>query len=408
MVGGPEALHESDFNVESSGSANVSLFTGGLLPRLLRRAGLREEALTRVRAASTLFVPAIAWLPLLVLTAVSGTLLPATTAGTPFLLDAGVHVRLLAVMPLLILGGLVVQRRMQPVLEQFVERGLVRDGDVDKFRGVCDSTLRLGDSILVDVAWLVLIYAITTTVFWRTHASPDLSWYGSSSPAGPVASAAGIWFTFVSLPIFQFLLLRWYYRLALWSWFLNRVAKLDLHLIPTHPDRLGGLGFLVLATQALLLFAMAHGALLAGWLSNRIFLDHQTLLDFKDEIWLVLTFVLCITMLPLLAFARPLVVAKRRGTFEYGVLASRYAREFDEKWVHAQAEPGEPLVGSADIQSMADMGGTYDLVAAMRVAPITLQNLIAFAGATLLPVAPLLLTVMPFEELLKKLAGILM
>ena len=33
---------------------------------------------------------------------------------------------------------------------------------------------------------------------------------------------AGYWYLFVSLPIFQFILLRWYLRFFLWFWFLFR------------------------------------------------------------------------------------------------------------------------------------------------------------------------------------------
>ncbi len=72
-----------------------------------------------------------------------------------------------------------------------------------------------------------------------------------------------------------------------------------------------------------------------------------------------------------------------------------------------KGEGAEPLVGSADIQSLADMSGSYDVVQSMRSVPITTQMLIAFGIATLLPVAPLLLTLMSLSDILKKLAGVL-
>ena len=43
----------------------------------------------------------------------------------------------------------------------------------------------------------------------------------------------------------------------------------------------------------------------------------------------------------------------------------------------------------------------------MRLAPITKEAILQLAVATLAPVVPLALTVMPLEELLKKLLGIL-
>ena len=60
------------------------------------------------------------------------------------------------------------------------------------------------------------------------------------------------------------------------------------------------------------------------------------------------------------------------------------------------------FVGSADIQSLADLGNSYEVVRTMRIAPITNLAILGVVAATLLPIAPLVLTVMPLEELLKK------
>lgn len=386
---------------------DISLFSGGLVRRLIRRAGLDRRAHLRVRILSIFLAPVVAWVPLLLLAAAGGTLLP-KSVGNPFLLDVGVHVRLLIVLPLLILAGLVAEQRIRPTIQQFVSRGMIPDDKMDDFKSTVASTFRLGDSMVADIAIIAFIYAVVTPVFWRTHAAPTASWYDSVPGQGVTPTLAGLWFLYVSLPIFQFLLLRWYYRLFIWTRFLGRTANLNLRLVPTHPDRLGGLGFLILATQGLALFAMAHGALLAGWLANRVLVRKEALTEFKGEIVLVVGFVLCITILPLLAYMRPLLLTKRSGTFEYGALAAMYAKDFDDKWIRSGGKADEPLIGSADIQSMADMGGTYELVSSMRSTPISVQLIISIAIATLLPVAPLLLTVMPLEQLLKKLVGILL
>jgi hypothetical protein len=64
-------------------------------------------------------------------------------------------------------------------------------------------------------------------------------------------------------------------------------------------------------------------------------------------------------------------------------------------------------VGSADIQSLADLDNSFEIVKTMRVAPITRDALVGLVGATLAPVVPLALTMMSLEELLKTLFGIL-
>jgi hypothetical protein len=117
---------------------------------------------------------------------------------------------------------------------------------------------------------------------------------------------------------------------------------------------------------------------------------------------------LCLVLGPFLVFAPQLAVAKRRGPREYGTLAERYVREFDSKWMRGQAATAnEPLVGSADIQSLADLDNSFEIVKTMRVAPITRDALVGLVVATLAPVVPLALTMMSLEELLKTLFGIL-
>jgi hypothetical protein len=220
-------------------------------------------------------------------------------------------------------------------------------------------------------------------------------------------SLAGIWYAYVSLPVFQFLLLRWYFRIFIWARFLWQVSRIDLKLIPTHPDRVGGLEFLSHAAFAFVPLSMAHGVLLAALIANRIFYLGSGLLDFKIEIAVVLIFLLCLVFGPLVVFARQLAEAKRTGLREYGTLAERYVREFDDKWLRGGAPADEPFVGSGDVQSLADLANSFDVVRTMRLAPITREAVVQLLVATLAPIAPLALTMMSLEDLLKKLVGVL-
>jgi len=88
---------------------------------------------------------------------------------------------------------------------------------------------------------------------------------------------------------------------------------------------------------------------------------------------------------------------RREGLREYGTLAQRYVREFDDKWLRGGAPPDEPLIGSADIQSLADLNNSVDIIRSIRVVPVTRDALIQLAVITLLPVAPLLLTMISLE-----------
>jgi hypothetical protein len=384
---------------------SVLPFSGGLVSRLFRRFGVDDPKLQlRLRVAAIFILPVLAWLPLFVLSTVDGKLLPGSV-GTPFLLDLSAHIRLLVALPLFVLAARVGEARILPMLQQFLARRLVPEKSVPRFEAAVASTFRLGDSIVADVLILAIIYFVDTLV--ARHTNDAATWYAASAAQGSHLTPAGICYAYFSLPIFQFVLLRWYFRLFIWGRFLGQVARLKLNLVPTHPDRVGGLGFLTMSAQPFTLFAMAHGALLAGWLSTRVVVAKASLTEFKGEIVAIVLFVVCLTIAPLTVFARSLTRAKRRGIIEYGALAARYANDFHDKWIVPEADYKEPLVGTADIQSLADMAGSYEIVQTMRSVPITAQTIVGFAVATLLPVAPLLLTLMPLSEILKKLAGIL-
>ena len=185
------------------------------------------------------------------------------------------------------------------------------------------------------------------------------------------------------------------------------MSRIELSLVPTHPDRVGGLGFLSDTVYAFAAARRAHGALLAGQLANRIFYLGATLTRVqgsRSPSWS--SFCCALVLGPLLVFAPQLAQAKRKGLREYGTLAERYVREFDAKWLRGGAPADEPLVGSADIQSLADLGNSYEVVRTMRIAPITKEAILRLAAATLVPMVPLVLTMMPLEELLKVLLGV--
>jgi hypothetical protein len=330
------------------------------------------------------------------------------TLAVPFLLDIEVHIRFLVAVPLLILAELVVHQRLHPIANAFLERNLIPETAMRHFDEAIRSAFRLRNSVLAEALLIVVVYGVGVLVVWRHYTALDAdTWYGAASSAGSGLSLAGIWYGYVSLPIFQFLLIRWYFRLFIWTQFLWRVSRIDLSLIPTHPDRLGGLGFISGTAYAFGVLLVAHGAMVAAQIANRILLLGATLPEFKMEIAVMVGFLLCLVFGPLLVFAPQLAQAKRKGLREYGTLAERYVRDFDVKWLRGGAPRDEPLVGSADIQSLADLGNSYETVRSMRTVPITRDGLLQLGAAVLAPIVPLALTMMSLEDLVKQLFGVL-
>jgi hypothetical protein len=353
-------------------------------------------------------IPLLAWLPLLLLSAAGGTLLSGSVAA-PFQTDLEVHTRFLLALPMLLLAELVVERRIHHLPQEFLERNLIPESAMAQFDAAIKSTSRWCNSTLAEVLLIALVYGVGVLLIWRHYVALDIAaWYATPSAGGSKLTLAGIWYGYVSIPIVQFLLCRWYYRLFIWARFLWQVSRIKLNFIPTHPDRVGGLSFLSHKSNAFAILAVAHGTLLAGTLSTRVVSLGTSLVQFKAEIAAVVVFVLCIILGPLLVFAPQLIRAKRKGRREYGVLAESYVREFDRKWLRGDAPSQEPLLGNSDIQSLADLANSYGVVQTMRTVPITRDAVLGLAVATLAPLAPLLLTMMSLEELVKKLVGILL
>lgn len=385
---------------------DFSLVLGGPLFQLLRRSHLAGDALELLRQR-ILLIPLLAWLPLLVLSLIEGEALGGR-AAVPFLLDIEVHVRFLVALPLLIVAELVVHQRMRFVVRQFLERNLIPQNALPRFENAIASAFRMRNSVLAEVLLIAFVYVVGILLIWRHYVALSTdTWYAVPTAEGLKLSITGAWYGYVSLPIYQFLLVRWYYRIFIWSHFLWQVSRIELIIVPTHPDRVGGLGFLANTVYAFMPLAVAHGAMLAGPIANRIFYLGATLPEWKVEIGVLVVFLVCLVLAPLLVFAPQLAQAKRTGNREYGTLAERYVREFDAKWLRGGAAAGEPLVGSADIQSLADLANSFEVVRTMHIAPITRDAFIRLVAATLAPIVPLALTMMPFEELVGKLLGIL-
>jgi hypothetical protein len=379
--------------------ADFSLVLGGPLYQLWRRTRLAGDSLQYPnRRVVTLAL--LAWLPLLFLSLAEG-LAWGDRVAVPFLHDVDVHVRLLIALPLLILAEPIVHQRMRLVVRQFVERDLIPDSAQPRLDAAIASAMRLRNSMTAELLLLAFVYVVGVGFVWRTQVALDVtSWYGVQVDGKLAPSLAGWWLGCVSLPILQFLLLRWYFRLFIWARFVWQVSRIELKLMPTHPDRCGGLGFLASVSHAFAPVLLAQGALLSGMMADRIFFTGAKLPEFKLELIGLVFMMVFVVLGPLLAFAPGLAAAKRTGIREYGTLAKRYTDEFDRKWLRGGAPASEQLIGSADIQSLADLDNSFKVVSDMRLVPFNLQAVLQLAVFSLIPVLPLLLTLFSLEQLL--------
>jgi hypothetical protein len=258
----------------------------------------------------------------------------------------------------------------------------------------------------------MVILGMALTAAWmltpETFYGGDATTWAVSGEPGFQFSLAGLWYKFVAVPILQFFWYRWLWRLVIWARFLGAISRLDLDLVPTHADQAGGLGFLSGAHLSLGIFAVAVSSILSADAAFRIVFEGAAIETFKFSFIGLIVAAEIICLGPMLLFL-PIMARKRRAALnEYGLLVVRYNRAFHDKWVAGQAPAGESLLGSADIQSLADLGGSFEFIRAMKVVPFSLRVMIQFAVVAALPAVPLLPLVMPWEDILKLLAGALL
>jgi hypothetical protein len=385
---------------------DFSLVLGGPLYQFFIRARLTTGTLNLVKRR-VIIISLFTWLPLLLLSVLTGEA-AGGASKVPFFYDVDVHVRFLLALPLLLVAELVVHQRIRLVVQQFVERGIVPPQARPEFDAAISSAMRLRNSMVIEVVLIVLVLTVGHYYWSSLVVLESATWYAAIVDGHHQYSSAGYWYVYVSIPVFQFLLLRWYFRIIIWARFLWQVSRLDLHLVPTHPDRAAGLGFLGGSAAAFMPLLLSQGVLLSGQIANHIFYEGKILLDFKPEIVAVTLLLLIVVLGPLCVFAPRLAQAKRQGLLEYGALASRYVEGFDQKWLRGGAPLDEQLVGTGDIQSLNDLAGSFEVVNSMRPFPFGKTVVLQTAIAALAPVLPLALTMISLEDIIKRLLGILL
>ncbi len=380
---------------ESKTLQEFSLF-GGPLYRLGRRLGL-------VRGVENTFwlgvaLGLFAWGVLVALTLAMGC------GHRVFSLQAiGAHVRLLGALPLFFLCETWVFPRMAEFVRDIVRAGLVPEGEVPALQSAIRMAGRLKEFWLVEALFLCVAFA--SPLFDTVLGTP-----GQTGNMGALLSASEgrvggilIWYASFCLPLVRFLILRWLWHLALWCFFLWRVQKLRLNLIPTHPDQTAGLGYLEVVHEHFAPLVVAVSLVYSASFAENLVSGAMAFEALYALIPLVLLGVATLFIGPLFIFSPKLWVCRITGWRRYMELSSRYVEAFDRKWVKGENPAAEPLIGTPDMQSLADLNNSVTVVREMRWVPMGRRLLMSLAAAVIVPLLPLLLLKYPITELAEKL-----
>lgn len=383
----------------------LSLAQGGPLYQLLLFARLSGPNLQMLRRRIAVIL-VVTWLPLLVLATLEGHAWGGV--GVSFLADIGAQVRFLVALPLLIVAERVVHRWMHDTIPLFIERGIVDSAQHADFIDAIVTARRSLQSVPAELALLALVYIVGFSGGLPGVDIAGATWHSVLADDHSVTTLAGWWLVVVSLPLFQFLLLRWYVRLLVWWRFLWQVSRIKLEAQPLLADRMGGLGFLSRLSVAFVPLLLAQSTLASSLIANQILYADVALSSFRLVIAAVSLFLIAIILVPLFAFVPSLARAKLEALTKLEAMAIRYTREFSHKWLRADMPPGEPLLGTPDIQSLADLGNSYEVLRNMRVVPIGIPALMTLLAAVLVPMLPLLLTTFSLQELASRVVKVLL
>lgn len=375
------------------GLENFSLL-GGPLQRFGARLGLVRGESNTLRLGLALGWSA--WLVLVALAVAQGA------AGDLFALPAiAIHARLLLAIPLFFIAEAALDTKLREFVALLVQSGVAGAKAAPQLEALAARLSDWEDSWVPDTVSLAAAIGLG---FLGSQAG-----FQGSRPILDAAPLAALWYAAICLSLFRFLMFRWVLRLFLWWSLLWRLSRMDLDLSPAHPDHAAGLGYLETVHTRFAPLAFAISVVVAAKLAEEIATSGSGLSDAYPEMATTLFVDAALFLAPLCLFMPKLRACQEKGLRDYGVLGARYTHAFERKWIVAVRQD-EPLLGTADLQSLADLANSVEVVRKMRLAPIGMRLLAIIGAAAVLPMLPLFLFDYPLADLARmlfqKLAGL--
>lgn len=401
MAHGTHRSGEVAVETDVAVAARLSLVRNDFLFRLQRRIGLIPDAGSGVLRRAVFF-SMLAWLPLVAWAVMSGQMLPGG-AGEPLLGHFGIHVRCLVAIPLMIIGEAAAQTLVPVCFAEFRRTGLVDDSLSERFREVLEGGMRLRDRVY---PWLIIGGLVAVwTGFVLVAPNPDeLAWTGEHA----TRSFGAWWLLLVARPLFTVLLLAWLWRLLLAGVVFTRLARLPLRLVPTHPDRVGGLGFLARLPVAFVPFTLSVSAVVAASWAHQVAYHGVLVPSLYVEMGVLVAALVILVALPLLPFTPLLVRTKQQAVLDYGVLLAEHGRKVHRRWL--ERAPGlddDAMLNAPELGATADTQTIYQSVAGMRVFVVDKLVLLSILLPAAVPMLALVAGQFPLKATLLKLVSIL-
>lgn len=392
------SLKEAEITIEGSQKLPEFSLLGGPLHSLGSRLGLVRGKTNTIPLGVALGV--LLWTVAVVLAVVEGL------SGRIFSLAmiAG-HLRLLAGIPLFFVCEAWIAPQFTSFVRTIVDAGIVPAASLPHLESKIKSTARWRDAWLPEVVCLLIAVLLSAL-------APRLSFSGLTTGANSTfaqdqITMTGVWYQTVCLPLFRFLILRWLWRLGLWWGLLWRLARLKLHLVPTHPDLAAGLGGLETVHTHFIPLVLAISIVNAASFAEELSVGATPFEAIYPEVPVILMVDALLFLGPLFVFTCKLWVCRVKRGGEYRTFAAHYVADFDTKWLRSD-NPKETLLGTSDLQSLADLANSFNVVRTMRIVPFGSRLVVNMTITALVPLFPLLLFKYPLSYLTEKVARMLL
>jgi hypothetical protein len=376
------------------GASAFSLVDGGPLCALMRRVGWTHPDGRIDHLKAGIVLVAVAWLPIVV-----AMVAVRLSAPHSFVIDWSVHSRLLIAIPLLLRAEVSLHMRTRLVADQLVSDRWTA-GRTEQYDRAVAAAVRHRDAALPEVVMFAMAVVASEIVVWNLGGMP----FGARRVTlAHHLLAARWWYALVALPMFQFLVYRSLWRWGIWVQMLWRLSRLGFRPVATHPDLAGGLEFLSWPSVGFAYVVAALSSVQAGVWADQVLHAGVKVTDLKAQAGVFAVAGVILALGPLLMFAGQLWNSQILGRYQYGGLATDYTRQFQARWF--ERSDRDDVLGTADIQSLADLANGYGVVSKMRIVPFGPRAIIAVAAAAVIPMVPVALLGIPLPELLGKLGG---
>lgn len=342
------------------------------------------------------WIVAFAWVPIAIAAVVQ---LVRGSPVDPLVRDLSVHVRFLVALPLVLVSSHLLDAQCRGAVRVLYDAKLAEPAALD--------AIMLRAERLRTSGWAELVIALGSL------AVGQLGLWGVLGPTGffhglehhTMWSFSRIWYGTIAFPLWQFVSARWMWRWAIWIYTLVRLSRIRLAGVAAHPDHAAGLSCLAWPILGFCWYVAAFSSVLAGAWDTQLLEDRFTVSSLAPSVAVLISGAIILGFAPLLVFTPTLYDVRRRDMMKNTLFAFDYMRRFNQKWLEGGIPPAEDVLGAQDIQSLGAYETAFQIVLTTRLTIFEVRRIKTVAVAVLLPMLPLLMTLIPIESVVPRFAS---